>query len=146
MNTADETGRSSRAEGPSELPCLLAERNLTKRKRSYTPGARVVASRAGRNPSNIAFRGLPFDVLDKILSSMAISHSALSIIKLSMVCRSLRQGIAESRHVWYQLYLHWRGPIHPQVRTITTPRGIVRLRPSTPSTLPNFRVKEPPPS
>jgi hypothetical protein len=83
-------------------------------------------------------------VLDKILSSMATSRSVLSIIKLSMVCRSLRQGVNENLSVWYQIYLQWRGPIHPPDRIITTPRGIVRLRPTVPTTVPNFRMKSPP--
>lgn len=94
----------------------------------------------------MAFRGLPFDALDKILEFMVASRSGLSIIKLSMVCRSLRQGVNENLSIWYQLYLHWRGPIHPPDRLITTPRGVVRLRPTLPSTVPNFQTKTPPPT
>jgi hypothetical protein len=94
----------------------------------------------------MAFRGLPFDALDKILEFMVASRSGLSIIKLSMVCRSLRQGVNENLSIWYQLYLHWRGLIHPPDRLITTPRGVVRLRPTLPSTVPNFRTKTPPPT
>ena len=45
--------------------------------------------------------------------------------------------------MWYKLYLIGRGPIHPLDRTITTPRGVVRLRPTVPTTVPNFRVKTP---
>lgn len=90
------------------------------------------------------FRDIPFDVLDKILAYMATSHSPLSVIKLSMVNRSFRQGVNENLHVWYQLYRYWRGPIHPQDRMVKTAKGTVRLLPSVPTSLPNFMVKEPP--
>ena len=83
-------------------------------------------------------------MLDKILAFMADSKAGLSVIKLSMVNRALRQGVSENLQVWHKLYLEWRGPINPVSQGIRTPRGIVRLRPTLPTTVPNFRNKTPP--
>ena len=108
---------------------------VPRKKRGYTPGARVE-----RRPCP----GLPAELLDKILVCMADAHAGLSVIKLSMVNRAFRQGVNENLQVWHRLYLLWRGPINPIPRGVATPRGFVRLRPTLPTTLPNFRTKTPP--
>jgi hypothetical protein len=87
---------------------------------------------------------LPLELLDKILGYMVASHSGRSVIKLSMVNRYFRQGIADNLKVWHQLYLQWRGPIRSPFTDFKTPRGVLRLRPTVPTSIPNFRVKAPP--
>ena len=132
MSTADKTSTSR------------AGSDARKRK-GYTPGARVSPPRSAKRIRQAAqVPALPTDVLDKILAFMADSRAGLSMIKLSMVNCAFRQGVSENLAAWYKLYLRWRGPIHPLPRTISTPRGVVRLRPTLPTTLPNFRTKTPP--
>lgn len=132
MSTASKTSTSKGASG--------------KRKRGA--GLSLGCARCKKQPRNpgeyTPFRDIPFDVLDKILSFIVTSHSPLSVIKLSMVNRSFRQGVNENLQVWYRLYLQWRGPLQPLERTIKSHRGIVRLRPTVPSTVPNFQKKDPP--
>jgi hypothetical protein len=133
MSTAVTTGRSK-----------------SESKRGYTPGALVDERRKGKRAKILRerqpFGHLPLELLDKILSCMVESRSGLSVIKLSMVNRYFRQAVSQNLKIWYQLYLHWRGPVHPApaVRTVQTPRGLLRLRPTLPTTVPNFRNKAPP--
>jgi hypothetical protein len=133
MSTAVTTGKSKPAS-----------------KREYTPGAPVDERRKGKRARILKHRppspDLPSELLDKILACMVESRSGLSVIKLGMVNRYFRQAVGQNLRVWYQLYLHWRGPIDPApaVRTVRTPRGLLRLRPTLPSTVPNFRNKAPP--
>jgi hypothetical protein len=135
MSTADTTSLSSGA--PCSAPAS------SRRKRSYTPGRRV--ENLSKRRCQGSQDGLPFDLLDHILQRMVDGRAALSIIKLSMVNRAFRQGVNANLKIWHQLYLHWRGPIQRDVtRQINTPRGIVRLRPTLPTTVPNFRHKTPP--
>ena len=119
----------------------------SRRKRSYTPGKRVeeAPTRSGKRIRGTCREPLPSDVLDVILQRMVDSRAGLSIIKLSMVNKAFRQGVNANLKIWYKLYLHWRGPIQREVpRPINTPRGVVRLRPTLPTTVPNFRGKTPP--
>lgn len=134
MSTADKTSSSNSESVPRK-------RNL-----SYTPGGRTAERpRASkRSRTVVAFRGLPTEVLDKILHCMVSSRDSLSIIKLSMVNRQFRQEIAENLPVWHRLYLYWRGVVRPTSRLTQTPRGMVLLRPTFPTSVPNFRVKIPP--
>jgi hypothetical protein len=84
-------------------------------------------------------------VLDKILGYMVDSHSPCSVIKMSMVNRQFRKDISENLRIWHRLYLFWRGPVDRPVRTFATHRGgLVSIRPTLPSTVPNFRNKTPP--
>lgn len=136
MSTADMTSSSNSGSGPR------------KRQLTYTPGGRTLepqGSRASkRSRTVVAFSGLPTEVLDKILQCMVSSRDSLSIIKLSMVNRQFRQEIAENLAVWHRLYLFWRGIVRPTSRLTQTPRGMVLLRPTFPTSVPNFRVKIPP--
>jgi hypothetical protein len=138
MNTAAKTAKSSTESEKRR------KRKLDSVARSMLPGCTKCQKRLKDPGRLVPFRELPFDVLDKILRYMATSHSPLSVMKLSMVNRAFRQGVNENLHVWYHLYRLWRGPVHPQDRTIKTQRGMIRLRPTIPTSLPNFRVKEPP--
>lgn len=133
MSTADETLKSS----------------AVSRKRGYVPGE-PVACRDGkrckrRAGSFIPFPDIPFDVLDKILNCILETQvGGLSVIKLSMVNRAFRHGVNENLAIWYRLYLQWRGPIRDRTTDVRTPRGVVRLRPTVPISVPNFRTKTPP--
>lgn len=142
MSTADRTSRHSAV-------------SSGKRKGSYTPGAPLVehdeaprkAQRRRRTASSIAppCPHLPIEILDKILGIMASNHDGLSVIKLSMVNRHFRDAVRANLNIWYRLYLHWRGPVWSTgTREIRTPRGVVRLRPTIPVSVPNFRIKTPP--
>lgn len=98
-----------------------------------------------RNAGAGQFPQIPFDVLDKILTCILDTQAGgLSVIKLSMVNRAFRQGVNENLAIWYRLYLQWRGPVRNRTTDIRTPRGVVRLRPTVPLTVPNFRTKTPP--
>ncbi len=91
------------------------------------------------------FPDIPADVLERILACILETQvGGLSVIKLSMVNRAFRRGVNDSLPIWYRLYLRWRGPIRDKTRDIQTPRGIVRLRPTVPLSVPNFRTKTPP--
>ena len=91
------------------------------------------------------FPDIPADVLERILTCILETQvGGLSVIKLSMVSRAFRKGVNDSLPIWYRLYLRWRGPIRDKTRDIQTPRGIVRLRPTVPLSVPNFRIKTPP--
>jgi hypothetical protein len=138
MSTAAKTSKSS-AESDKRR-----KRKADSVAKSMLPGCSKCAKKLKDQARIIQFRDIPSDVLDKILRYMAISHSPLSVIKLSMVNRSFRQGVNENMHVWYQLYLHWRGSVQPSERTLKTARGTVYLRPTVPTSLPNFQIKEPP--
>lgn len=143
MSTAETTSLSSGASSSGAAPA-------SRRKRSYIPGRRVEeaptrAGKRGRRVHEGNREGLPADVLDCILQRMVDTRAGLSIIKLSMVNKAFRQGVNANLKIWYKLYLHWRGPIQRDVpRPISTPRGVVRLRPTLPTTVPNFRGKTPP--
>ena len=140
MSTADKTSRPS------------AESSGRRRPLSYTPGALVEAESTRRAQkrrrqacSTAPWPGLPVEILDVILRKMAANHDGLSVIKLSMVNRFFRDGVRANLDVWYRLYLHWRGPVRSTgAKEIRTPRGVVYLRPTTPVSVPNFRVKTPP--
>jgi len=134
MSTAYRTSQPSSASSSGKRPL------------GYTPGERVAGASRGskRSRTVAAFRGVPTEVLDKILHFMADSRSPLSVIKLSMVNRQFRQEIAENLAVWHRLYLNWRGVVRPASRLTQTPRGLVLLRPTFPVSVPNFQVKVPP--
>jgi hypothetical protein len=111
----------------------------------YVPGAPVKRSRcaAGGNTKVLRRRTeaspvLPSDVMDKILSILVEKRAAAAVMMLSMVNKNLHASIVGDRKLWYQLYLHWRGPT---VFYREGGKGIVRLMPSTPRTVPNFRLK-----
>lgn len=132
MSTADETSKPSAAS----------------RKRGYVPGepvSRRDGKRLKRREWSGAFPDIPYDVLDRILTCILETQvGGLTVIKLSMVNRCFRQGVSENLAVWYRLYLQWRGPIRERTTHVRTPRGLVRLRPTVPVTVPNFRNKTPP--
>ena len=136
-----------------------------KRALEYTPGAQVAAGnsagmeeaqrkrmRSRRNKANKSwFLNLPAETEDKILAILAADRSArYSILRLSMVNRGWRETIQNNLQIWHALYRHWRGPI---VASDSIPaamqtagmsqRRMVRLNPTTPRTLPNFRQKPP---
>jgi hypothetical protein len=117
----------------------------------YLPGSAIASSSTASSKRSKArrpaapFPGLPTEVLDKILEYMVASRSACSVIKLSMVNRQFRQEISDNLRIWHQLYLHWRGPVVRPPKTFHTPRGgLVSIRPTLPTTVPNFRIKTPP--
>ena len=135
MSTA---GRISRPRDESENG-----RSKEKRMRETTGESRSTR-RKRQQPREEVIGALPLELLDKILGYLVASHSGRSVIKLSMVNRFFRQGINDNLKVWHQLYLQWRGPIHSPFRDFKTPRGILRLRPTVPTSVPNFRIKTPP--
>ena len=116
----------------------------------YTPGSQVTATTISIRPAkrrrrSAAFYGLPTEVLDKILEYMVTSRAPLSVVKLSMVNREFRAGVAANLDVWYNLYLFWRGIPRNSTNTIArTGRGLIMLRPTYPMSLPNFQMKTPP--
>jgi hypothetical protein len=61
-----------------------------------------------------------------------------------MVNRHFRDTVNKNLQLWYRLYLEWRGPVENNTREYRTPRGVVRLRPTVPISVPNFRIKAPP--
>lgn len=144
------------------LPC--APMKGKKRTLEYTPGARVTESsaleeaqrkrmRSRRNRANKAwFLNLPSETEDKILAILAEDRSAVSILRLSMVNHGWRETIQNNLQIWHTLYRHWRGPIVSSDANTTaamqnggmSQRRMVRLNPTTPRTLPNFRHKTPP--
>lgn len=106
----------------------------------YSPGERV-ASRCRRSTNS--WKSLPTEVLHQILMRLAESKSGISIILLSMVNRHFMNDVLDDVDVWHLLYLDWRGPIGgPKV--IRSKNGVVKLRPTYPISLPNFKLKTPP--
>jgi len=134
MSTAEETGKPSSASSSATVA----------RKRSYIPGGPVSRGKRTSRHRPLSYHDLPADILDKIIGFMVGSHTALSVIKLSMVNRHLRSTINANLDMWYRLYLQWRGPVGNSMREYSTPRGIIRLRPTVPISVPNFRIKTPP--
>ena len=137
MSTAEGTSKSSAA----------CETAVVCRKRGYIPGGPVTGTgkRPRRKERTGSFPHIPYDVLDKILQTILDTQAGgLSVIKLSMVNRACRQAVSENLGIWYRLYRQWRGPIRKETMDVRTPRGVVRLRPTVPLSVPNFRVKTPP--
>lgn len=131
------------------LPCSAGSKRP--KALGYLPGSAITAcsakpsKRCKTRRATEPFPGLPTEVLDKILGCMVDSRSLLSVIKLSMVNRQFRQEISDNLRIWHRMYLHWRGPVDRPVRTFKTHRGgLVSIRPTLPSTVPNFRIKMPP--
>jgi hypothetical protein len=113
----------------------------------YTPGSQVVPTRPAkrrRKEASSGYYGLPTEVLDKILEYMVTSRAPLSVVKLSMVNREFRQGVAANVDVWYKLYLFWRGIPRNASAQVRTSRGLLTLRPTYPMSLPNFQIRPPP--
>jgi hypothetical protein len=131
MNTGDETETPSSASAVSQT-------------RGYVPGAPVRKTKRQRKSKERQHTELPTELLEKILLHMADSQNTLSIIKLSMVNRHFRDTVNKNLQLWYRLYLEWRGPVENNTREYRTPRGVVRLRPTVPISVPNFRIKAPP--
>jgi hypothetical protein len=101
-----------------------------------------------RNKANRGswFLSLPAETEDKILEILAADRSCHAIMRLSMVNRGWRETIQNNLEVWHSLYRLWRGPIVPSEVSKTGTqdvRRMVRLNPTTPRSLPNFRHKSP---
>ena len=135
-----------------------------KRALEYTPGSKVAEEstahsraleeaqrkrmRTLRNKANRGswFLSLPAETEDKILEILAADRNALSIMRLSMVNRGWRETVENNLQIWHTLYRYWRGPIVPSEVSKTglqDARRMVRLNPTTPRSLPNFRHKSP---
>jgi hypothetical protein len=105
-----------------------------------------------RNKANKSwFLNLPAETEDRILAILTADRSCHAIMRLSMVNRGWRETIQNNLEVWHSLYRLWRGPIvaSDSLPKLTngvgamSQRRMVRLNPTTPRTLPNFRHKTP---
>jgi hypothetical protein len=135
--------------------------------RSYTPGAPVglegtttttataMRRRGGKRKTAANYASLPQEVFDKILGALVSDRKPLSVMLLSMVNREFRRAVDSNLKAWHQLYLLWRGhmlkPMPKSMgmegvaRTIVGKKGgLVRLVPTIPRSVPNFRDKHPP--
>jgi hypothetical protein len=151
---------------PASRPSVFLQSGR-KRALEYTPGSRVEATAADsrameetrrkrmrtiRNKANKSwFLNLPAETEDRILAILTADRSCHAIMRLSMVNRGWRETIQNNLEVWHSLYRLWRGPIvasdssSPRTQGVVamSQRRMVRLNPTTPRTLPNFRHKTP---
>ena len=133
--------------------------------RSYNPGAPVVEGttttatvtrrRGGKRKNAANYASLPQEVFDKILGALVSDRRPLSVMLLSMVNREFRRAVDSNLKAWHQLYLLWRGHMRATVMDPGTEKlmstviigrkgGTVRLVPTIPRSVPNFRDKHPP--
>jgi|LauGreDrversion4_2_1035121.scaffolds.fasta_scaffold108555_2 hypothetical protein len=154
MSTAAKTSKSSSASSP-----------FTGKKRGalgYVPGGPDGSTAKKRQRTlkrRTPWRDLPPDAVDLIVMNLAKDRACLSIMLLSMVSRPLRAEVQGNVKAWHMLYLHWRGHISSQTapgdtrapvflpvnRLYRGPMGrtVVKMTPTIPRTLPNFREKIP---
>ena len=132
------------------LPCRGASGSklIGRPPHSYTPGA-PEARKKRRKTSNYA--SLPSEVMDKIVNSLVSDRKPLSVMLLSMVSREFRRAVDQNLKAWHQLYLLWRGhmkamSLAPGAAGVLQGKrgGTVRLVPTVPRSVPNFRDKHPP--
>ena len=158
MSTAETTSKSSA--GSSNAAGSAA----ANRKRGYIPGGPVALSssegqggrKRGRTvcivppKKRMVWRDLHRDIVDNIVLHLARTRQCAAVMTLSMVNRSFRMDVANNLKAWHTMYLHWRG--HLSVRTDVIrehrlfrnpPNLLVKLNPTFPRTLPNFREKAP---
>ena len=101
--------------------------------------AKTTTAGKGRR-KNTAVLSLPSDCITKIAQALVASRNNHTVIILGMVNKQYHQVIAPDAALWYAMYMHWRGPPTPSRTVVSTGgRGMVRLLPSIPRTLPNFR-------
>ena len=132
--------------------------------RSYNPGAPVMEGKTiqttsmrkgGRRKNAANYASLPQEVLDKILEALVSDRKPLSVMLLSMVNREFRRVVDSNLKAWHKLYLLWRGHMRATVMDPGTEKlmstvimgrkgGTVRLVPTIPRSVPNFRDKHPP--
>lgn len=159
MSTAETTSKSSAASSNTSLA-------VANRKRGYIPGGPVASSseesgtassrKRGKTiciappKKSMVWRDLHRDIVDNIVLYMARNRQCMSVMMLSMVNKSFRMDIANNLKAWHMMYLHWRG--HLSVKSDVTrdqrlfrnpPNLLVKLNPTFPRTLPNFRDKAP---
>jgi hypothetical protein len=141
MSTGGSTCRSSDASGKPPL--------------TYRPGSKVEHTTVSKKRPRVraCAPALPPDVINKILEALVDLRAGDSVILMSMVNSALRQQVGASHQLWYRLYLHWRGPLARSDpagirRVYGVPMGIltgrptmVPLLPTTPRTLPNFKIR-----
>lgn len=160
MSTAEPTLPSSAA---SASPAASADR---KRKPAgqpatmgYIPGSQVHTKRcktAGRSrkekkPCGGTWKDPPVEIMDTIIMALAEDkwnrcQSSAGLMRMAMVNRTWRDAVQNNLKAWYLLYRHWRGPVTDQASEIAMQRGkgmVVRLNPSIPRSLPNFKDKSP---
>jgi hypothetical protein len=129
----------------------------------YVPGGSddmVVRKRQRSLKRRTPWKDLPTDAVDIIVMHLARDRASLPIMLLSMVNRAFRSEVQGNVKAWHMLYLHWRGHISskgpqedPRAPPLTVnalyrvPTGrtgvLVKMNPSIPRTLPNFRDKIP---
>lgn len=159
MSTAAKTSRSSSAS--DSAPSSLLQKKRKTVPLGYIPGQPVTPpvkrqKKGGTRRKAGTWSLLPDEVLEKIILHLANDRQGLSVMLLSMVNRNLRQEVQGNSKVWHMLYLHWRGHLSsqqtggaqegqaPLTRMIRSPQGaILKLNPSVPRSLPNFRIKPP---
>ena len=144
MSTGDSTWKSSSASGRPPL--------------TYKPGSRVDHQAASgvvrkRRRTRECAPVLPPEVMNKILEALVELHAGDSVVMMGMVNQALRQQVGASHQLWYRLYLQWRGPLARSdpagVRRVygvplrmTTGRPmVVPLLPTTPRSVPNFKIR-----
>lgn len=154
MSTAAKTSKSSSASSP-----------FTGKKRGalgYVPGGPDGSTTKKRQRTlkrRTPWRELPPDAVDMIVMKLAKDRACLPIMLLSMVNRALRAEVQGNVKAWHMLYLHWRGHISSSQtatgdtrappltvnRLYRAPMGrtVVKMNPTIPRTLPNFREKMP---
>lgn len=159
MSTAAKTSKPSSA---SDACSTQLQQNKRKHLAGYVPGQpvpqTVPVKRQRRSPKRrtVPWALLPDEALEKIVIHLANDRQGLSVMLLSMVNRNFRQEVQGNLKVWHMLYLHWRGHLSsqqegegpqarvPLTRMIRSPQGaILRLNPSVPRSVPNFRPKPP---
>ncbi len=164
MSTAEPTLKSS----AGSLNTGSAAAN---RKRGYIPGGPVAVStsegqggrKRGRTVSivppkkRMVWRDLHRDIVDNIVLHLARTRQCQAVMTLSMVNRSFRMDVANNLKAWHTMYLHWRGHLSagsnmaqrimrnpPNSNLIRNPPNLlVKLNPTFPRSLPNFRDKAP---
>jgi guanylate kinase len=116
------------------------------RKADLDVGAYIFVAPPSIKELESRLKGRGTETEDKILEILAADRNALSIMRLSMVNRGWRETVENNLQIWHTLYRYWRGPIVPSEVSKTglqDARRMVRLNPTTPRSLPNFRHKSP---
>ena len=161
MSTAAKISKPSSA---SDADSTQLSQNKRKQPVGYIPGqpipptVTVKRQRKSTRKKTVPWALLPDETLEKIVIHLANDRQGLSVMLLSMVNRNFRQEVQGNLKVWHMLYLHWRGHLSsqqqgmredqegqvPLARIIRYPQGTtLKLNPSVPRSVPNFRPKPP---
>lgn len=120
--------------GPAKRPCVTGK-DKPMRTNQSNDNKLVTAKKKHK-----AVPDLPSECIHHIALHLVKAKQDHAVIIMSMVNKQYWQTVGNDAQLWYEMYTHWRGPLAPAAaKPSLTGRGWVRLMPSIPRSLPNFR-------